>query len=136
MHDSYIHTTAGETLMTTPNLIILYVEDPTKSSQFYEKLLGMAPTASFPTYAAFEFDNGLNLGLWSTRAANFVSSGTGHRSELAFMVKDDAAVDQLYESWRAAGVSIEQEPIMAVFGRTFVALDPDGHRLRVCTPDE
>ncbi len=122
--------------MTTPNLILLYVEDTATSSRFYEKLLNKAPAASFPTYAAFEFDNGLNLGLWSTKAANFVSSGTGHRSELAFMVEDDAAVDRLYEAWRAVGVSIEQEPNIAVFGRTFVALDPDGHRLRVCTPDE
>ena len=96
--------------MATPNLILLYVEDPARSSEFYEKLLDSAPVASFPTYVAFEFSNGLNLGLWSTKAANFVSSGTGHRFELAFMVDDDAAVDRLYDAWRAAGVSIEQEP--------------------------
>ncbi|MCF6367560.1 NAD(P)-binding domain-containing protein [Rhizobium halophilum] len=65
-----------------------------------------------------------------------IVSGTGHRFELAFMVDDDAAVNRLYDTWRAAGVAIEQEPSVAVFGRTFVALDPDGHRLRVCTPDE
>jgi len=122
--------------MTIPNLMLLYVEDPTRSSQFYEKLLGKAPLASFPTYAAFEFANGLNLGLWSVNATAFVSSGTGHRSELAFIVADDAAVDRLYETWRNAGISIEQEPSVANFGRTFVALDPDGHRLRVCTPDK
>jgi predicted enzyme related to lactoylglutathione lyase len=122
--------------MTTPNLILLYVADPIRSSQFYQKLLGRAPLASFPTYVAFEFDNGLNLGLWSTSAANFVSAGTGHRSELAFMVGDDQEVNKLYEAWRAAGVTIEQEPMMAVFGRTFVGLDPDGHRLRVCIPDK
>ncbi len=122
--------------MATPDLILLYVEDPARSSAFYEKLLGQAPAASFPTYVAFAFSNGLNLGLWSTKAANFVSSGTDHRFELAFMVDDDAAVDRLYDKWRDAGVVIEQEPADAVFGRTFVALDPDGHRLRVCTPDD
>jgi predicted enzyme related to lactoylglutathione lyase len=122
--------------MTIPNLIILYVEDPARSSRFYETLFGQKPAASFPNYAAFAFDNGLYVGLWSTRAKNFVSSGTGHRTELAFMVDDDAAVNRLYEAWRAAGVAIEQEPMEAVFGRTFVALDPDGHRLRVCTPDK
>ena len=120
--------------MTTPNLVLLYVEDPAKSGQFYEKLFGKPPAASVPTYVAFAFDNGLNLGLWSTHAVNFVSSGTGHRSELAFMVDDGKAVDRLHEAWRAAGVPIEQEPADAVFGRTFVALDPDGHRLRVTTP--
>jgi catechol 2,3-dioxygenase-like lactoylglutathione lyase family enzyme len=122
--------------MTVPNLILLYVEDPARSRQFYEKLLGQPPVASFPTYVPFRFDNGLHLGLWSTSAANFVSSGTGSRSELAFMVDDDEAADGLYQDWRAAGVTIEQAPMTAVFGRTFVALDPDGHRLRVCTPDK
>jgi uncharacterized glyoxalase superfamily protein PhnB len=68
-------------------------------------------------------------------ARDFVSSGTGHRAELAFMVDSHVAVDALYEEWRKEGLSIEQEPMTAVFGRTFVALDPDGHRLRVCTPD-
>jgi catechol 2,3-dioxygenase-like lactoylglutathione lyase family enzyme len=122
--------------MTTPNLILLYVDDPARSSAFYEKVLGKPPTAAFSTYVAFEFSNGLNLGLWSTTAQNFKSSGTGHRSELAFMVDNDSEVDRLYGAWRSAGVTIEQEPSVAVFGRTFVALDPDGHRLRVCTPDK
>lgn len=122
--------------MVTPSLVLLYVEDPPRSSAFYERLLERKPLASFPTYVAFALDGGLTLGLWSTQAANFVSSGTGHRFELAFMVQDGAAIDALYERWRAAGVTIEQEPMTAVFGRTFVALDPDGHRLRVCLPDK
>ncbi|MEB4632395.1 VOC family protein [Burkholderia contaminans] len=42
---------------------------------------------------------------------------------------------RLHEAWKALGVPFEQEPMTAVFGLTFVALDPDGHRLRVCTPD-
>ncbi|MBY6346439.1 glyoxalase [Providencia rettgeri] len=119
--------------MKHPNLLLLYVEDPAASRIFYEKLLKKAPTESFPTYVAFELNTGLTLGLWSTQAASFVSSGTGHRSELAFLADDDAAVDQLYQDWVATGIQIEQEPARAVFGRTFVALDLDGHRLRVCT---
>lgn len=122
--------------MTALNLVLLYVEDPRRSALFYEKLLGHPPAAAFPTYAAFALGNGLHLGLWSTGAKDFVSGGTGHRSELAIMVEDGAAVDALYEAWQGLGVSIEQEPTTAVFGRTFVALDPDGHRLRVCTPDD
>jgi predicted enzyme related to lactoylglutathione lyase len=121
--------------MNTPNLVLLYVADPTVSVAFYQKLFERAPAASFPTYASFEFDNGLNVGLWSTSAKNFVSAGTGHRSELAFMVADEARVRELEQSWRALGVTIEQPMHKAVFGPTFVALDPDGHRIRVCTPD-
>jgi catechol 2,3-dioxygenase-like lactoylglutathione lyase family enzyme len=121
--------------MTDPNLVILYVDDPTRSRQFYQKLFGKLPVAAFPNYVAFEFEGRFSLGLWSTSAANFVSSGTGHRSEIAFMVENGEAVDKVYDAWRALDVAIEQEPMVAVFGRTFVALDPDGHRLRVCTPD-
>ncbi|MDN7487795.1 glyoxalase [Burkholderia sp. AU31652] len=121
--------------MTSPNLVLLYVEDPARSAQFYERLFGRAPVAAFPTYAAFTFDNGLHLGLWSTSARDFVSGGAGHRSELAFMVDDDREVQRLYDAWQSLGVPFEQAPMTAVFGLTFVALDPDGHRLRVCTPD-
>ncbi|MBN3790350.1 VOC family protein [Burkholderia sp. Ac-20353] len=122
--------------MASPNLVLLYVDDPARSVAFYEKLFGRAPLAAFPTYAAFKFDNGLHVGLWSTTARDFVSNGTGHRAELAFMVDSDAEVDRIYAAWKALDVRIEQAPMTAVFGRTFVALDPDGHRLRVCTPDD
>ncbi|WP_077967927.1 VOC family protein [Ensifer adhaerens] len=122
--------------MLLPNLILLYVDDPAKSAQFYVDLFGREPVASFPSYVAFELENGLTFSLWSTQARDFVSSGTGHRSEIAFMVKDDAEVERLYEEWRGNGIMIEQELRTAVFGRTFVALDPDGHRLRVCRPDD
>ena len=121
--------------MLVPNLVLLYVEDPLQSAAFYERLLGKLPAAAFPTYAAFSFDNGLNLGLWSTQARDFVSSGTGHRSELAFMVDDEDEVRALHDAWQADGVEIGQDLATAVFGLTFVALDPDGHRIRVCLPD-
>lgn len=122
--------------MNTPNLILLYVKDPAQSAKFYERLFGVAPTAVFPTYAAFQLANGLNVGLWSTSAKNFVSDGTGHRSELAFMVEDETRVRELLASWEKLGVQIEQPLHTAVFGPTFVALDADGHRIRVCVPDK
>ncbi|MCA0848219.1 VOC family protein [Salipiger thiooxidans] len=121
--------------MTTPNLILLYVSDPARSAAFYADLLGTEPEAVFPNYAALSFGNGLSLGLWSTAAQDFVSGGEGHRSELAFMVPSDAEVDRMHDDWVARGVSVEQAPLQAAFGRTFVALDPDGHRIRVCMPD-
>jgi len=121
--------------MKTPNLIILYVEDPERSREFYENLLGRPALPGYPSYQCFEMDGGMFLGLWSTSARDFLSSGSGHRSELAFQVTTAEEVDQLYTSWLEKGVTMEQEPKMAVFGKTFVALDPDGHRLRVCTGD-
>lgn len=118
------------------NLAILYVADPINSSNFYKKLLKQEPSFLKETYATFNFKNGFNLGLWSIQAKNFVSSGVGHRSEVAFMVKNEQEIDNLYDDWVALGVDIEQKPMQAVFGKTFVALDPDGHRIRVCLPEE
>ncbi|MFC7469721.1 VOC family protein [Actinomadura keratinilytica] len=46
-----------------------------------------------------------------------------------------ASVDARYEEWKAKGVTIVEEPQDAVFGRTFVAADPDGNLIRVAPFD-
>mgnify|MGYP000946405331 CR=1 FL=1 len=122
--------------MLIPNLLLFYVENPLESASFYEGIFSRKPVASFPTYVAFSFYNGFTFSLWSTHAKNFVSGGTGHRAELSFMVDDEQKVRELYKQWQELGVSIEQELHEAIFGLTFVALDPDGHRIRVCMPDK
>ena len=50
--------------------------------------------------------------------------------EIAFDVSD---VDGLHADWAARGLTIALAPSNAGFGRSFVALDPDGHRLRPFT---
>lgn len=122
--------------MLIPNLLLFYVNDPMESAIFYEKIFKKKPIASYPTYVAFSFENGFTLSLWSTQAKNFISGGEGHRSELAFMVKNEDEVRFFRNSWKELGVQIEQDLHEAVFGLTFVALDPDGHRIRVCIPDK
>ncbi len=122
--------------MLTPNLLLFYVQDPMKSAAFYEKLFKTKPVASFPTYVSFSFTNGFTFSLWSIQAKNFVSEGQGHRSELAFMVQNKEQVRALRNAWEKLDVQIEQDLHEAVFGLTFVALDPDGHRIRVCMPDK
>ena len=122
--------------MLIPNQLLFYVEDPLKSAAFYENIFSMKPAAAFPTYVAFVCDNGFMFSLWSTTAKDFVSGGTGHRAELSFMVPDEAQVKELCKIWGSLGVTIEQDLHEAVFGLTFVALDPDGHRIRVCIPDK
>jgi hypothetical protein len=122
--------------MLIPNLLLFYVENPLKSALFYEKIFSKKPVASFPTYVAFSFENGFTFSLWSTQAKNFVSGGAGHRSELSFMVNEEQTVRELRKQWGEFGVIIEQDLHEAVFGLTFVALDPDGHRIRVCMPDK
>ena len=122
--------------MLTPNLLLLYVQNPMESAMFYEKIFKTKPVASFPTYVAFSFANGFTFSLWSMQAKNFVSGGEGHRSELAFMVPNEDQVNTLRNEWIELDVQIEQDLHEAVFGLTFVALDPDGHRIRVCMPDK
>jgi len=56
--------------------------------------------------------------------------------ELGFMVEGTGAVEQHYRDWKARGLPIAQELTTMDFGPTFVVLDPDGHRLRVCEPDK
>lgn len=122
--------------MLVPNLVLFYVQNPTESAKFYEKIFKTKPVASYPTYVAFSFDNGLTFSLWSTQAKNFVSGGHGHRCELAFMVPNREQVNALRDEWKKLDVQIEQDLHEAVFGLTFVALDLDGHRIRVCMPDK
>ena len=122
--------------MVVPNLLIFYVNDPLASADFYEKIFQIKPVASYPTYVAFSFQNGLTFSLWSIHAENFISAGEGQRSELAFMVQNEEEVRQLRKAWGKLEVEVEQELHEAKFGLTFVALDPDGHRIRVCIPDK
>jgi predicted enzyme related to lactoylglutathione lyase len=43
-------------------------------------------------------------------------------------------VEALCADRRRKGAAILQEPVSMDFGRTFLAADPDGHRLRVFCP--
>lgn len=121
--------------MLALNLLILYVKNPQDSALFYEKLFKLKPNLSVPTYVAFTFENGFTLSLWSTQAKDFHSQGSGLKSELSFMVPHEHRVKELRDQWVNEGVPIEQDLARAAFGLTFVALDPDGHRIRVCIPD-
>ncbi len=47
---------------------------------------------------------------------------------------DATARDATHAAWSGRGFKTLQKPVNMDFGRTFVALDPDGHRLRVFCP--
>lgn len=121
--------------MNVLNLITIYVSDVEKSIEFYKNIFEIEPNFSVPTYASFSMGNGLSFSLWSNKAKDFISEGDGSRFELSIMVSDEIGVLNLYEKWQGLGVVIEQKFHKAVFGPTFVAVDPDGHRVRVCVPD-
>ena len=111
-------------------LTILYVDSPPASAAFYEALLGRPPVEASPTFAMFASPEGPGLGLWSRHTVEPTATAGGG-AELAFAVPD---VDAVQVDWSARGLPIVQPLTVMDFGRTFVALDPDGHRLRVFTP--
>jgi catechol 2,3-dioxygenase-like lactoylglutathione lyase family enzyme len=119
--------------MPNQTFILLYVDNPEASSLFYADLLGHKPIETSPTFVMFALGPSLMLGLWSrhtVKPAPTVSAGGG---EIAFTSDTAAAVDATYTEWSKRG-PILQTPMDMDFGRSFVALDPDGHRLRVFAP--
>ena len=119
--------------MSDPNFVILYVDDAASAASFYGDLLGRPPIESSPTFVMFALDSGVMLGLWTKGGVEPAATPPGG-GELGFSVADAAAVDGLHREWRGRGLAIAQPPTEMDFGRTFVVLDPDGHRLRVFAP--
>lgn len=116
--------------MTDFNFILLYVRSPADSADFYAALLGKPPVEASPTFAMFALDSGVMLGLWARDGVQPPATAPGG-CEIAISHDD---VDGVHAEWAGNGVPIIQPPVDMDFGRTFVALDPDGHRLRVFTP--
>ena len=117
--------------MQGPNFFILYVDHPQKSAAFYRELLGREPIESSPTFAMFALDGGVTLGLWSRHTVEPAPRVTGGGHEVCFPVGARTLVDEVYAEWSGRGLPIAQAPVELDFGYTFVALDPDQHRLRV-----
>jgi catechol 2,3-dioxygenase-like lactoylglutathione lyase family enzyme len=122
--------------MLDANFIILYVDSPLASARFYADLLGREPLDSSATFAMFALPSGIMLGLWSRHTVEPAAGAAGGGAEIAITVADAAAVDATHADWAARGLAILQAPTDLDFGRTFVALDPDGHRLRVFAPGQ
>lgn len=120
--------------MPDPNFILLYVDDPPESARFYENLFGKPPREASATFAMFALENGVMLGLWSRHTVEPAATAPAGSGELAFAVADNDTVARIYADWGARGLRIAQTPTDLDFGHTFVALDPDGHRLRVFAP--
>jgi catechol 2,3-dioxygenase-like lactoylglutathione lyase family enzyme len=115
--------------------LILYVDDPLKSAAFYADLLGRPIREQAPTFAMLPLTDDIMLGLWSRQAVEPAATGAVGAGEIAFTVADAGAVGRLHDAWAARGLTIAQAPTRMDFGTTFVALDPDGHRLRVFVPE-
>jgi catechol 2,3-dioxygenase-like lactoylglutathione lyase family enzyme len=124
----------GTCPMPNFNFVLLYVENPPASASFYADLLGRPVIDSSPTFAMLALTDSVMLGLWSRKAVEPAATAQAGAGEVAFTVEDVAAVTATYADWKRRGLTILQEPVQMDFGHTFVAADPDGHRLRVFVP--
>ncbi|MBV9969477.1 MAG: VOC family protein [Xanthobacteraceae bacterium] len=113
------------------NFLLLYVDDPAPSAAFYADLLGVRIVEQSATFAMLPLREGVMLGLWSRHTVEPTSAAAPGAVELAFAVSDAAAVETIHVDWKRRGLKIAQGPTRMDFGTSFVALDPDGHRLRV-----
>jgi predicted enzyme related to lactoylglutathione lyase len=120
--------------MRHPNFVILYVEDPTVSVGFYVNLFNQQPVESESTFALFVLNSGLKFGLWSKKSVEPAVSVLGGGTELCVDVENIETLQMMYNDWKAKGLTLLQPPTTMDFGITFVAVDPDGHRLRVYVP--
>ncbi len=116
------------------SFLILYVENPPNSAAFYADLLARPFLEQSPTFAMLPLREGVMLGLWSRHAVEPAATGSAAAGEVAFTVADARELERLHDNWKARGLPIAQAPTRMDFGTTFVALDPDGHRLRVFVP--
>lgn len=121
--------------MRTLDYVLLAVADPAKSAAFYTKLLSGAPVENSPTFVMYVLPNGVKLGLWAADQIEPAAKPAGG-IEICFVEASKDTLHATYDAWKAAGVSMLQEPTTMDFGFTFVAEDLDGHRLRPFVPAE
>lgn len=116
--------------MFKPHLgfVLLFVNNPMKSAEFYSKILEIKPIEISGTFAMFALSNGTMLGLWSKYTAEPRVEYQAGAMDICFPTDN---VDATYESLNKKKVTIVQKPTDMDFGRTFVFLDPDGHRIRI-----
>jgi catechol-2,3-dioxygenase len=117
------------------NFILLYVQDHRASAAHYATLLGLPVVDQKDDISILPLRDGVMLGLWARDHVAPSSASAPGAHEIAVAVPDAATVEGLHADWSARGVGIAQPPTAMSFGTTFVALDPDGHRLRVYAPN-
>jgi len=84
----------------------------------------------------YKLDSGFEFAIYDRNKLQPPAGPMSASAELGFTVKDIPALHALHGEWVKKGISIIMQPTKMYFGGThFMALDPDGHRLRVATPD-
>jgi predicted enzyme related to lactoylglutathione lyase len=117
--------------MQPKHSLLLYVNDPLASVEFYKIILNADALEVSSGFAMFLLNENTMLGLWEKTGVEPTPKTIGGAVELGFISKDKTEVDVWYKKWKSAGIPTIQNPTSMDFGYTFTAVDPDGHRLRV-----
>lgn len=130
-----LHPSLKGTTMTASVVTIVYVNDAPAAARFYGELLGMRPSFETPGYITFDLGPGADLALWSGQLAT-PSPDVSRTSEVCLAIDGGSdQVNAIFGEWKSHGVTILEEPHDEGFGRTFLASDPDGNRIRVAPQD-
>lgn len=121
--------------MFKPNSIILYVSDVEKSTRFYTRLLNAEPVEQYSEFSVFALSDDMVLGLQAKSGIDPAPQPYIGGTEICMSDVSNREVDEIFCKWSELDVKIIMKPAMLDFGYTFVATDPDGHRLRVCATD-
>lgn len=98
--------------MNAQHYLLLYVDSPATSANFYSRLLDKPPIELQPTFALFILDSGVKLGLWSRHTVEPAAEAAGGGGELGFSVADKETVDTLYTAWTAQGLRIDRKSVV------------------------
>lgn len=120
--------------MSAPITFISYVSDAAASAAFYRDLLGLRTTFESPFFVAFDLGGGTQFAVWQLDE-DTTDWAVGRTGELCVNFATAEEIDATYEDWKVKGITILSEPADAIFGRTFVAADPDGNLIRVAPVD-
>lgn len=116
--------------MLEPNVIVFYVDNLSRSCEFYKRLFKIEPVEFSPTFCMFKLSNGMGIGFKDKHDQHLNAYSNGG-CELAFTVANQTEVTRLFEEWQQNIINILEAPHTVPFGYTFTALDPDNNRLRV-----
>lgn len=118
--------------MPFPDTILFYVDDIERSQAFYTPLIGAEPVHASSDFVLYAAKDAPKFALWRRGDANPAASVTGGGGEVNITAKSKQEVDDLYAQWSDDGAAFLHKPKdVPKVGYTFVAHDPDGHRIRV-----
>ncbi|MEZ9654798.1 VOC family protein [Vibrio splendidus] len=117
--------------MFTIDSFVLYVENIHRSMDFYAKAFECEPKQLSPTFAALDFADNVKITLKQSDFLTPASTIRGGGTELSMPLADKETLKILYKAWKEKGIQLEQAPEESIYGINFLAVDPDGHRIRV-----